>query len=196
VGEALLSLSHLDVTSQLAYAVQLGLGVVFLLSALPKLRDRKTFARIVARYRLLPRRLARPFALAVIATEAFLAAAFLTGWLLPIALPLAAAVLVLFAAAVALSLRRGRRIPCGCFGGEDESVSARSLARLGTLLAAVVVVATVGPTGVTVTALVREGAPALRYLVGVGGVVAFLFLASLWLLSLPELASLRRGGSR
>jgi Methylamine utilisation protein MauE len=191
-----LPISHLDVTSQLAYAVQLSLGVVFLLAALPKLHDRKTFARIVARYRLLPRWLTRPFALAVIANESFLATAFLTGWLLPIALPLAAAVLVLFAAAVALSLRRGRRIPCGCFGGGDESVSARSLARLGTLLAGVVVVAAVRPAGVTVAALVREGAPALRYLVGVGGVAAFLFLATLWLLSLPELASLWRGGSR
>jgi hypothetical protein len=190
------SISHLDTPGQLAYAVQLGLGIVFLLAAIPKLRDRATFARTVARYRLLPRRLTRAFAVAVIATESFLAAVFLTGWLLPIGLAAAAAVLMLFAAAVALSLRRGRRIPCGCFGGEDESVSARSLARLGTLLAGVVVVAAVEPTGVTVAALVREGAPALRYLVGVGGVAAFLFLATLWLLSLPELASLWRGGSR
>lgn len=189
-------ISHLDVTSQIAYAVQLVLGVVFLLAALPKLRDRKTFARIVARYRLLPRRLARPFAFAVVASESFLAVAFLTGWLLPIALPLAAAVLLLFAAAVGLSLRRGRRIPCGCFGGEDESVSVRSVARLGALLAGVAVVAAVRPSGVTVAALVGEGAPALRYLVGVGGVAAFLVLAALWLLSLPEFASLWRGGSR
>jgi Methylamine utilisation protein MauE len=189
-------ISHLDLADQLTYALQLSLGVVFGLAAIPKLRDRATFTRTVARYRLLPRRLTRPFAAAVIATESFLAVAFLTGWLLPVALPAAATVLTLFAVAVALTMRRGRRIPCGCFGGESESISGRSLARLGTLLAGVVVVAAVQPTGVTVTALVREGAPALRYLVGVGGVAAFLFLAATWLLSLRELASLWRGGSR
>jgi Methylamine utilisation protein MauE len=189
-------ISHLDVGSQLAYAVQLALGIVFTLAALPKLRSWRAFAHTVARYRLLPRRLVRPFATAAVATESFLAVTFVTGWLLPVALPLAATALALFAVAVGVNLRRGRRIPCGCFGGEGERISARSLARLGVLLAGVVLVAAVRPAGVTVTALVREGAPALRYLAGVGGVAAFLFLATAWLLSLPELASLWRGGSR
>ena len=189
-------ISHLDVAGQLVYAVQLSLGVVFALAAIPKLRDRATFTRTVTRYRLLPHRLASALATAVIAIESCLAVAFLTGWLLPIALPLAGTVLVLFAVAVAVSLRRGRRIPCGCFGGESESVSGRSLARLGTLLAGVGLVVAVRPAGVTAAALVREGSPALRYLVGVGGVAAFVLLATAWLLSLPELVSLWRGGSR
>jgi len=188
-----MSASQLPMTDQLAYAVQLGLGVAFTAAALPKLRHPAAFARTVAGYRVLPRRLSTVFAFAAIASEPFLAVAFPTGWAIPIALPLAVALLTSFAVAVAINLRRGRRIPCGCFGGESESLSGRSLARLATLLGGVVLLLAVGRSPLTVGELASEGVSALAYLVQIGGVSAFLVLGAAWLLSLPELAFVLRG---
>jgi hypothetical protein len=122
-----------------------------------------------------------------VAIECFLAFAFLTGWMTPAALLLAAATLLAFAAAVAINLRRGRRIPCGCFGGESERISGRSLVRLSMLLAAVLLLAVVPASRVTVTTLPENGLSALAYLVEAGSVALFLVLAGAWLLSLPEL---------
>jgi hypothetical protein len=179
-------------TDQLSYALQLGLGVVFTAAALPKLRHPAAFARTVAGYRVLPRPSTTVFVLAAIASESFLAVAFPTGWAIPVALPLAAALLAIFAVAVAINLRRGRRIACGCFGGESESLSGRSLARLATLLGGVVLLVAFGRSPLTARELWSEGASALGYLVQVGGVSAFLLLAAAWLLSLRELAFVLR----
>jgi hypothetical protein len=179
-------------TEQLSYAVQLSLGVVFTAAALPKLRHPAAFARTVAGYRLVPRALTGVLAFIVIAIESFLAVAFPTGWAIPVTLPLAAVILTSFALAVAINLRRGRRVPCGCFGGESEAVSGRSLARLGTLLGGVLLLAALGRSPLTAGKLASEGASALAYLVQIGGVSAFLVLGVAWLLSLPELAFVLR----
>jgi Methylamine utilisation protein MauE len=179
-------------TDQLSYALQLSLGVVFTAAALPKLRHPAAFARTVAGYRLLPRAPTGVLAFTVIAIESFLAVAFPTGWAIPIALPLAAVILTSFAVAVAINLRRGRRIPCGCFGGESEALSGRSLARLATLLGGVLLLAALGRSPLTAGKLASEGTSALAYLVQIGGVSAFLVLGVAWLLSLPELAFVLR----
>jgi hypothetical protein len=89
---------------------------------------------------------------------------------------------------VATNLRRGRRVPCGCFGGESERISARSLVRLALLLAAVLVLAVVPTSPVTVGTLAANGASGLAYLAEVGSTALFVVLAGAWLLSLPELA--------
>ncbi len=115
---------------------QLALGLVFLASSLAKLRDPAAFARGVASYELLPQGLARSAGYALIPLEALLACAHLTGlWLRPGAL-LGAAMLCVFALGVAINLRRGRGLPCFCFSARGgELLSARTLARLGLLLA-------------------------------------------------------------
>jgi Methylamine utilisation protein MauE len=179
--------SELDLTRDLAYSLQLSLGCVFLLAALPKLSRPGVFTRTIAEYRLVPRPIAGAVALVVIATECFLAFAFVTGWMTPAALLLAATTLLAFSAAVAINLRRGRRISCGCFGGESERISGRSLVRLSMLLAAVLLLAVVPASRVTLATLPESGPSALAYLVEVGGVALFLVLAGAWLLSLPEL---------
>lgn len=185
-----------DIADHLVYAIQLGLGIVFLAAAVPKLRHPAAFAATVAGYRLAPRRLAPAIAVVLIVIEAFLAFAFLTGWAMTVALPLAAVALSSFAAAVAVNLRRGRRVPCGCFGDPKERISGRSLARLGALLGALVVlVALAGVTEaqtLTLTSVLDEGTDGLEYLIAIGGVAGFLVLAGMWLLSLPELASVLR----
>jgi Methylamine utilisation protein MauE len=190
------TISGLDLVRHLSYAVELSLGIVFLLAAITKVRHPSAFVRTVARYRLVPGRMTRATAFLLIATEAFLAFAFLTGWTTEIALPLAAAVLVVFSIAAAVNLRRGRRIPCGCFGGETEHISARSLVRLAMLMAAVLALEVVPATPITVGKLAHEGASALAYLVQAGALAVFLVLAAAWVLSLREVAFVLRGLQR
>src|SRR5437667_182445 len=72
--------SEFDLTRDFAYALQLSLGCVFLLAAIPKVSHPAAFARTVADYRLVPRAVARALAPVFIAAECFLALAFLTGW--------------------------------------------------------------------------------------------------------------------
>jgi hypothetical protein len=85
-------------------------------AALAKLRDPRGFAAAVAGYRLLPAALATPAAAAFVAAELLLAAALWTPLRTEAALG-AAALLALYALAIAVNLVRGRRdIDCGCGG--------------------------------------------------------------------------------
>ncbi len=107
---------NLDPT--LALTAMLLLAAIFASAAMTKLRALDQFAGVVENYALLPAPLLRPVVLLLPAVE--LAAA--VGLLVPATRPYAAAVLVLllliFAAAMAINLRRGRRdIDCGCHLG-------------------------------------------------------------------------------
>ncbi len=113
------------------------LGLVFLVAAAGKTRHPLALARSVDAYRILPRHTVVWAAFLLLGTEYFLATAFLTGWLLQGAIPIAASTLIAFACAVAINLRRNRRIPCGCFGDPEERISERALVRLTFLLIAV-----------------------------------------------------------
>jgi hypothetical protein len=188
-----------SLAADMVYALQLTLGVVFLAAAAPKLRHPHAFAGTVAGYGIAPGRLVPALARALIALEAFLAFAFVTGWLMDVAVPLAALALAGFVVAVGLNLRRGREVPCGCFGDPDEQISVRSLIRLGLLLGAlcamVVVSAAAGTQPVTLEAVLADGGAGLEYLLEVAGLAGFLLLAGLWALSAPELASVLRRGT-
>jgi uncharacterized membrane protein len=97
------------------------LAVVFGAAALAKLRDLDSFQGVVEQYRLLPAVLVEPFVRVLPVVE--LGAAL--GLLLPATRALAAAtlvgLLVLFAAAMAINLARGRSdIDCGCFIGVQK----------------------------------------------------------------------------
>lgn len=181
----------------LAYALQLLLGVVFLVSVMPKLRRRDEFRRIVAGYDVAPR-WAAVVAPAVIAVEGLLALAFLSGAFIGIALGFALVLIAVFALATGVNLRRGRRIDCGCFGGPGEQISGRSLVRLGAI-ASVVVVLTVGmltdavaPT--TLAWLASHGVASVAYVVATLGLSVFFIVVSLWALHAKDLAfALRRG---
>ena len=110
--------------------LQLALGIVFLLSVAGKLQDRGHFAGGLAAYRILPRSWANPASLLVIALESFLAVAHLTGYLLRIALPVGLGLLASFTVAVGVNLKRGRALPCYCFGRSGDTISGATLARL------------------------------------------------------------------
>jgi hypothetical protein len=109
-------------------------------AALAKLRDPRGFASAVAGYRLLPAALAAPASAAFVAGELSIAAALWTPLRAEAALG-AAALLALYAAAIAVNLARGRReIDCGCggpFGKQalSEALVLRNLAWAGAALA-------------------------------------------------------------
>lgn len=175
----------------LAYALQLALGGVFLAACALKLRRPGAFVRTVADYQVLPRSAALETVAAagIMVTEAALALSFLTGWLLEAGVVLAAATLLAFVAGVAINLRRGRTISCGCFGADTERISGHTLVRLGLLLAAVValggLVALTAARAVTAGAVLDEPA----YLAETGGIAVVLGLVALWSLNARSVAA-------
>jgi hypothetical protein len=101
--------------NEIALAIRVLVALVFLTAALGKVRHRLAFQGVVANYRLMPQIAVPAFALLLPPVEAAVAAALLFA---PSSWPeeSAAILLVLFAAAMAVNIWRGRRhIDCGCF---------------------------------------------------------------------------------
>lgn len=185
--------------SHVAFTFRLSLGIVFMLSALSKLRRPHDFAQNVIDYDILPRKIAIGFAFALIPLETFLGIALFAGLMIDAALLLAAVTLIAFLFAVGINMKRGRPIACGCFGGAGEQISLRTLARLFLLLIAILVLVRFrnfpGPAlpGLEIT---FADPPALIYLLQTTFLAVFLILMGAWLLNLPELVSLTRHGYR
>lgn len=129
----------------------LALALLFAGAAVHKARDRTRFAAILADYEILPARLAAPAGLGLIVGEAGVALALLVPATRAVGALLAAALLLLYGAAIAINLARGRRtIDCGCGGAADQPLSEALLLRNGVL----VVVALVCSLGVRARPLV------------------------------------------
>ena len=92
------------------------LGIVFLASALPKLRHPKGFVLTVLMYRVLPPSAGRVFAWLVPPTEFFSALLLLTGSSVRLAAAIVALLLLSFIVAVTVNIRRGLDLDCQCFG--------------------------------------------------------------------------------
>lgn len=99
-----------------ALAFRFVLGFVFLFASLPKLAAPRDFARAVANYQLLPHRFVSHVARLLPALEFVAAMCLLAGVAIPVVAAMASALLLAFAAAVAINLLRGRVIECGCGG--------------------------------------------------------------------------------
>jgi hypothetical protein len=98
-----------------ALAVQIAVGLILASAAIAKLRDRGTFAGVVADYRLAPDWAVAPIALLLPLAELAIGAMLILGLALPIAVIGGVALLALFAGAIAINLQRGRTtIDCGC----------------------------------------------------------------------------------
>jgi hypothetical protein len=125
-------------------AVQLiargALALLFGWSAAHKLRDVEGFRAALEGYELLPRRWAVPAGALLIAGEVGVAAGLLLPRVAPVAALGAAALLVLYAGAIAVNLRRGRHdIDCGCGGPAGrQPISAALVVRNGVLAAAAI----------------------------------------------------------
>src|SRR5947209_4134985 len=92
------------------------LGIIFLTSAVPKLRHPKGFVLAVLEYRVLPPRLSWYYARLVPPLEFLLALLLLTGTAVRFAAAILSMLLLSFIAAVAINLARGRNLDCHCFG--------------------------------------------------------------------------------
>ena len=103
---------------ELSEAAALGfrfvLAFILLNASVSKLLAPVQFARAVRNYRLLPTRLNQPVAAWLPRVELGLALMLLLGVWTVIAAGVTAAMLVVFATAVAINLGRGREIDCGC----------------------------------------------------------------------------------
>ena len=172
----------------LVAAVQVDLGVLFLVAGLTKLLAPGQFIRAVAEYRVLPRT-APVVGPVLIASEGFVGVALVSGWMLTLASVVALAWLAVFGLATGINLWRGRSFPCHCFGESSELIGGRTLARIVLVGLSVVLVLAVQLT-TQVPTLVSLGPTEL---VATAGLALFFALAAAWLLRAGELAALLRG---
>lgn len=106
---------YLAPTTLLAFS-QAILVLVFLAGAWSKLRALEAFEGVVYNYRLLPEPIVRPVALLLPFVELAVGLGLMYPPIRPYAAVAAAALLVIFSAAIGINLLRGRReIDCGCF---------------------------------------------------------------------------------
>jgi uncharacterized membrane protein YphA (DoxX/SURF4 family) len=104
------------VMAPFALAIRTLISLVFLTAAYGKLRHGVPFQGVVANYRLLPGAMVAPTAYLIPPVELLLGATLLLGLAYPWSQLSAAGLLSLFALAMGINLRRGRRhIDCGCF---------------------------------------------------------------------------------
>lgn len=123
-------------------------AVTLLLSGVAKVRDLPGFVRGVREYHLLPEFLVRPLASLVPVVELTLGLLLLIGVAAPWPALGALMLFVVFAAAVAINIGRGRVIPCFCMGASaKETIGGATLLRLGLLGALAVIAIGHGPVG-------------------------------------------------
>lgn len=124
------------------------LALLFLLAAVPKLIHREEFFGVVRNFRLTPDWLSRPLALLLPLVELVLAAALLVQPVAHWAALATAALLIVFAVAMAINVMRGRTyIDCGCFRqGMKQPLSWLLVLRNIGLAAAAVLTAAVLPS--------------------------------------------------
>lgn len=111
----------------LTIRVQIALGVVFILAALPKIADPPSFAHMIYNYQLVPGWLINIFALSLPWAELLLGTALVLGLWRRTSLFLIGALLVVFIVAIGINLFAGNPIDCGCF---DVSSAGKSDAEL------------------------------------------------------------------
>jgi len=134
------------------------IGVVFAVAFVGKVRNRKAFDEFVRSTRamgVLPSALVRPVSVVVVAAELLvvLALAVPTREAGALGFGLAAALLAAFTVGIAVSLTRGKRASCRCFGGKGTPLRAHHVGRDLALVA----VALVGLLGTLASAPVDPG---------------------------------------
>jgi hypothetical protein len=116
------------------------IGVVFAVSAVAKLRGRRTFRTFADWLGGLPLPLARsrpgPVAAAIAAAEVTIVVLAALPWTAPVALMLAVVVLAVFTAGTGLAVARGADAPCQCFGPSTTRLAPRHVVRNALLCAA------------------------------------------------------------
>jgi hypothetical protein len=99
----------------LTVRVQIGLGAIFLVAALPKVVDPPSFALMIYNYRLVPGAAVNALALVMPWVEILVGLALILGAWPREAAALAGFLLLVFIAAIGINLVRGHAVDCGCF---------------------------------------------------------------------------------
>jgi len=107
----------------LTIRVQIALGAIFVVAALPKIADPPSFAHMIYNYRILPAGMINIAAITMPWIEILCGLALILGiWTKP-ARTIITAMLVVFMIAITINLARGNAIDCGCF---DTSAANRT----------------------------------------------------------------------
>ena len=188
--------SDVNVATAFAYALQLAVGLVFIIAVVPKLLHPTAFAEVVGAYTFVPARALRilPFVLAPI--ELVVGVTLVTGFFVRFGLIVAFLTLVAFLATVLVALRHGLAIPCGCFGRTGEPISSRSVVRLSLLVVAagiaLALTFALHTSSFQPHAYALDSKDGLRLVLSVSTLGGFLVIAGLWILTVPEILFLAR----
>lgn len=184
----------------LAYACQGVLGTVFAAAAASKSRRPSRFAAALHGYALMPPGLVPAMTVLVIVAEWLIAVALLTGLALNLAGPATLVLLLGFGVAVGVNLRRERTIPCGCFGSSTETISHRTLARIGFLALGAALFEVVrrifDVPRRNLVGLLAQGAVGAEQLSVIAGVGVFLVVVAMWGLHSREVRTVFRRPSK
>jgi hypothetical protein len=132
----------------LQLAARGAVALLFAAAAAHKLRDVGAFRSAVEAYELMPRLWVVPVSALLIGAEVGIAAGCLLPRVGPVAAAAAAALLSVYAGAIAVNLQRGRRdIDCGCAGPSRRQPLSAWLVGRNALLVAVALAAALPTTG-------------------------------------------------
>jgi len=109
------TMSRLLTSPWLTVRVQIALGIIFVVAALPKIVDPPSFAHMIYNYHLLPGALINLMALVMPWIELLCGLALILGIWQGTARSIIGALLIAFVLAIAINLARGNAIDCGCF---------------------------------------------------------------------------------
>jgi uncharacterized membrane protein YphA (DoxX/SURF4 family) len=99
----------------LSIRVQIGLGAIFLVAALPKIADPPSFAHMIYNYRVVPAFAVNALALVMPWVELLAGLALVLGVWRRESAALVGLMLLVFIAAIGFNLARGHAVDCGCF---------------------------------------------------------------------------------
>jgi hypothetical protein len=145
------------------------IGWVFLVSAVSKLRGYREFRKSLPALAPVRPGLLRPLAVVVVVSEATVPILLLIPSAMSYGFWLSCGLLCAFSAAIAAALRRGRRVPCRCFGASSTPLGAGHLVR-NTIILITAVMGVVAPS-------VHPPAAGVAVAIGTGLVGAILIIA-------------------
>lgn len=125
------SLSLAVVVAGLMLALRCGFALLFIVSGIGKLRHRARWTEMLSAYRLVPDTLLVPVAWGLPVLEIGVALGLATGFGLAVAATTGAVLMLVFAAAIGINLRRGRlELDCGCNpAARPQKISVRLMLR-------------------------------------------------------------------
>jgi uncharacterized membrane protein YphA (DoxX/SURF4 family) len=104
----------------LTIRVQIALGAIFIIAALPKIADPPSFAHMIYNYRLVPSPLINISALVMPWVELLAGLALILGVWKAAARTVVGIMLAVFIVAISINLSRDNAIDCGCFNVADR----------------------------------------------------------------------------